>query len=437
MKRPSDPFSFDAKVSSLIEATKNLGIPQILMLRRLTLTDPESLKWASDRQLNVVFDVIITKAIERTDRIQLLMAMDKDLEPLLPAKAARDPQDKDVLARLVNSVLGASPASEKKRTDAEIAQANFETLLARRLPQTPPRTQRHHTPFRDPTPLFGIQGGLSATSAAHHKPVEGGKPAQQEGGQPQHRQHIDFTALFDDTISGHTRKILDLLRVPSNVSGPYLHARVPFMVAPEFSAVFEDALRRFILPQIRSSRQVKALANAYNWSQVGGEQLIEIIQESEINNPILHNWDLAWNSFKSDAKDSKENPWTLFREDATKSNYVPPDRDNIRLLMDLIRYEPDAIAKCWRELQSLSQQEFSPSGRQERAREGALRDGILKWSAKMPDYVGEFLAIKAAFTFPPCNPDYMRALLNNFGRSDQDRRRNAPFLSQFVDTLRD
>jgi len=436
MKKKSDPFSFDAKVSSLVQATQKLAISQILVLRRLTLADPESLKWASERQLNVVFDVILSKAIERTDRIQLLTAVDKDYEPLLPAASSRDPQDKVILARLVNAVIGTPGAMLKKQNEAEQAQADFEILLARRLPSTPPRMRRSNTPFREAPPLFNVQGGLKSTSAAQ-KSGDPSSPDSASGIAEAHHHQVDFSTLFDDTICGHIRKILDLLRVPADIQDPQGRPRVPFMVAPEFSATMEDVMRRYILPQIKASRQVKSLANAYNWAQVGGEQLIEIIQGSEINNPILHNWDLVWNTYKTDGKNPKDSPWAVFREDATNCNYSPPDKEHIRLLMDLIRYEPEGIAKCWRELQDLSQQEFSPSGRQERARDGALRDGILKWSAKLPDFVGEFLAIKAAFTFQACTHDYMRSLVTNYGRNDQDRRRNAPFLCQFVDGLRD
>jgi hypothetical protein len=427
MTQTNNSSAFDSKVTSLVEATRGLGIPQVLILRRMTLNDPESLKWANEHQLNVVFNIILTMAVERTERIKLLTAMDRDLEPLLPPPEMRDAQDHDILLSIVNSVLGGSSAlrvASKKMTDAEKVISDFEHLLSRRLPATPPRSKRFTTPFREAPPLFAIQGSMNAAAAK-----KAGQKALKPG------QQIDFTALFDDTLCGHIRKILDLLRVPTDAAGPHMRTRLPFIVAPEFIPTMEDAMRRFILPQMRESRQIKALANAYNWPQVGGEQLVEIIQGSEINNPVLHNWDLVWNAVKAEDKPGKDSVWTLFKEDATNSNYSPPDRDHIRLIMDLIRYEPESIAKSWREIQSLAQQEFAPSGRQERARDGALRDCILKWSAKLPDFVGEFLAIKAAFSFRACGPDYMQTLLTNFGRNEKEQRRNAPFLSQYVDDL--
>jgi len=427
MKQKNLSSAFDAKVASLVEATRGLDLPQILLLRRMTLSDPEALKWATEHQLNVVFNIILTMAVERTERIKLLTAMDKDLEPLLPPPGNRDPGDHGVLLNLITTVLGNAPAPNKKLNEAEKAQIDFEHLLSRRLPPTPPKTKRFSAPFRDAPPLFPIQGNMIALSSAS-KP--GGTAEKTHKA-----QHVDFSVLFDDTLCGHIRKILDLLRIPSDASGPLARARVPFVVAPEFIPTMEDAMRRFILPQMRDSRQIKALANAYNWPEVGGEQLVEIIQSSEINNPILHNWDLVWNAAKSEDKGGANSVWSLFKEDATKCNYAPPSLEHVRLMMDLIRYDPEGIAKSWREIQNMAQQEFSPTGRQERARDGALRDCILKWSAKLPDYVGEFLAIKAAFSFRACGPDYMQNLVTNFGRSAKEQHHNAPFLSQYVEDL--
>ena len=437
---PADPIAFDAKATQLIEATQHLSIPHILMARRMTLSDPESLKWASPRQLNVVFDVVLNKALAHMERIDLLSAVDQDLEPLLPPPAERSPEDHEILSKVVTGFLAKSRTPSKKLSEAEQVIASFEKLLSRRLPPTPPSHYRTGTPFREAVPLFAAQGGLRATSAALKAPP---KPnATPEELAEHHAQTsalghpVDFATLFDDTICAHLKAVFEQLQVPPNYENPLARPRLPYLLAPEFEPVFIDVTRRFILPQMKASRQVKALASAYNWAQVGGEQLIEIMHGSEINNPVLHNWDMAWNNYKGLTQKGKNNPWNLFNEDATNCNYDPPDCNNLRLILDVIRYEPDAMAKCWRELQNLAQQEFSPSGRQERARDGALRDGILKWSAKLPDCVGEFVAIKAAFILPACTTEYMRALVNNFGRSEQERRRNAPYLSQFVADMR-
>ncbi|MBI2236690.1 MAG: hypothetical protein HYU60_07060 [Magnetospirillum sp.] len=420
--------NFEAKVASLIAATRHLDLPQILVLRRLTLRDPETRKWATDKQLGVVFTVIMTKAAERMGLDQLKLARDKNFAPMLPADTEARQQDLRLLTDLAMHMLG-----PQQRSEAENTQAGFEALLARGANTvTPPRTNRGRSggPGKEPPPLFAAQvapKGAKTTSPAK------AMTQQQEGGAG---KPIDFSVLFDDTICAYSRKIISLFRISGGAKG----MRVPFLVAPDFADVYEEVLRRHVLPQMRSTRHVASLAMSYNWSEVGGDKLIDIIQGSEVNNPILHNWDARWNAFRTPKPVKKkaavlkpeDNPWPLFREEATRGNYEPPREEHLQLLQDIIRQEADVIAKCWRELTQLYEQEFTPNARQEQAREGAFRDGVMKWSQKLPDHVGEHLAIRSYFDFERCDGHFMRRLAGNFGRNDSERRRNAPFLTDFV-----
>jgi len=247
----------------------------------------------------------------------------------------------------------------------------------------------------------------------------------------------DFANLLDDTICAYVEKTLGIFRI----TGPSRGIRLPFLLAPEFGQVYREILQKYILPQMRATRAMQALGQSYNWAEVGGDKLIEIIQGSEVNNPILHNWDARWAAFrtpkavkgkKAPAQKPDDNPWPLLREEATRYNYEPPTESHIILLQDIIRFEADVMGKCWRELNQLYTQEFAPSGRMDQAREGAFRDGIMKWTAKLPDYIGEHLAMKAHFEFDRLDGPWMRKLLNSFGKNDSERRRNAPFLTDFV-----
>ncbi|MCR6628780.1 MAG: hypothetical protein NVV74_01225 [Magnetospirillum sp.] len=240
----------------------------------------------------------------------------------------------------------------------------------------------------------------------------------------------DFPTLFDDTLCGFSRKLMGLFHVRATERTE----RLPFLLAPQFAACYEDVLRRMVLPAMRTSRHIQQLGVNYNWAEVGGAKLIDIIQSGEVNNPVLHHWDARWTAFKPKGRKSKpeDNPWPLFREDATRSNYDPPDEDDLVIMQDLIRYEAESFAKAWREISQLYEQEFTPNARQEQAREGAFRDGLMKWTSKLPDHVGELFAIKAYFVFPRIDGHFLRRLINNFGRSDAERRRNAPYLLSFV-----
>jgi hypothetical protein len=422
--------TFETKVASLIAATRHLEVPQILMLRRMTLKDPEARKWANEKQLNVVFSVILTKSVERYGLDRLKEARERGFQPLLPPGDGKD-EDLRVLADIALQLLG-----PPQMTEAENAQAGFQALLARGAVAAPARTVRAQAPVREPPPLFAAQLGSSGDRMGKMMP-KFQMQASTSGGNEPDRPFTDFQTLFDDTICAYTEKVLGIFRI----TGPSRGIRLPFLLAPEFGAVYREVLTRFILPQMRQTRHMQTLSHSYNWAEVGGEKLIEIMQGSEVNNPVLHNWDARWASFRAPkpVKGKKaqpirpeDNPWPLFREDATRANYEPPTEDNLTLLQDLIRFEADVMAKCWRELTQLYNQEFSPSGRMDQAREGALRDGIMKWTAKLPDYMGEHLAMKAHFEFEQLDAEWMRKLLANFGRTDSERRRNAPFLTDFV-----
>lgn len=421
---PQDNKTFEAKVGNLIAATKHLQIPQILLLRRLTLADPESRRWATERQLQVVFSVIVAKAIERLGLDRLREARENDFAAMLPpgSPEARA-EDMQVLAEVASQMLGNPLAPMSEHESA------LEKLLAMGPAQPPLRTTRPTAPVKEPPPLFAAQLGPDYERVMMPSAI-----ADSYLGEP--KPFTDFPTLFDDTICAFSHKVLALFQVHANQRA----ARLPFLLAPSFSAVYEDVLRRLVLPAMRTSRHIQQLGQNYNWAEIGGSKLIDIIQSGEINNPVLHHWDNRWNAFRpSKVKKLKaeDNPWALFREDATQSDYDPPDEDDLIILQNLIRFEIEAFARAWREIGQLYEQEFSPNGRQEQAREGALRDGLMKWSAKLPDHVGEMFAIKAYFTFPRIDGLFLRRLITNFGRTDAERRRNSPYLLKFVQNLGD
>jgi len=416
-----DNKAFETKVSNLINATRHLEVSQILLLRRLTMADPESLKWASMRELDVVFAVILGKALERLGIAALRDARSKNFIPLLPLDTAHREEDLRVLSAVTEPLLGPAPPPVSEH------EATLAKLLALRPAPVKELTARSISSIKEPPPLFAAQLG---PDSERMMPSESNRTRLDSDDKP----FSDFNTLFDDSICSYARKVLGLLQVKGDIKP----GRRPFPLAPEFALCYEEVLRRFVLPPMRASRHIQQLGLNHNWAELGGGKLIEIIQGGEVNNPVLHNWDNRWNAFRA-AKGKKpkaeDDPWPLFREDATKSGYAPPDEDAIRLMQDVIRFETESIAKAWRELDQLYTQEFHPNARQEQAREGAFRDGLMKWISKLPEGIGELLAIKCYFLLERIDGTYMRRLLTNFGRTDNDRRRNAPMLFEFVQSI--
>lgn len=418
-----DRKTFESKVANLIATTRHLEVPHILLLRRMTLKDPESLKWATDRQLNVVFDVLVNTALERVAPDVLRTAQEQGYQSLvMPGSPDDQAEDIRILSALADMRI--SPTTKSPRPQSEHGNT-LAKLLAMSPDTSPKKMAREIAKSKEPPPLFAAQMGPDSAKAMPSQ--EAVKIAAQQEEKP----FTDFPTLFNDTICGFTRSILGEL----SYKDPIKPGRPPFAVAPEFAVCYEEVLRRFVLPPMHTSRHIQQLGMNHNWAEVGGAKLIDILGAGDHNNPVLHNWDMRWGNLrvpKGKKPKPEENPWPLFKEEATRGNYEPPSEENLQLLQDIIRFEPEVIAKAWRELCQLYEQEFSPSGRQEQAREGAFRDGLMRWAAKLPDHVGEFLAIKAYFTFPGITGTWIRRLLTNFGRTDSERYRVAPFLSQFA-----
>ncbi len=414
---------FETKVTNLIAATRRLDIPQILMLRRLTLADPESRKWATERQLQLVFNVILGKACERTAPERLREARDQGFAPLVPAGSDENrAQDVAVLSAIVSEALG----------QTDLAAAEHEAALQKLLAIAPAPVRapvaRSIGPAKEPAPLFAAQLGMAADSE-----VLTGMLPDEAGGDPP-TIYVDFPTLFDETLSRYSRTVLSIFKVDD----PLRSEPLPFLLSPDFAQAYEEVIRQMIFPTMRASRHIQQLGMTYNWEEIGGAKLIEIIHGSEVNNPILHHWDSRWSAFRpGKGRELKpaDNPWPLFRKFADRGGYAQPEEQHLTFLRDIIRFETDSFSKAWREISQLYEQELSPSGRQDQAREGAFRDGLMKWSSKLPDHIGEYFAIKAYFQFPRVDGTYLRRLLHNFGRTEVERQRNAPFLSAFVPTL--
>lgn len=369
--------AFESKVAELIAVTRRLDVPQTLVVRRLTLTDPEALKWANDKQLNVVFDVILNTALERLGNEALYAARQASYAPLLPPGFEGLEENKAILSRLVDSMLeGWQPPAEEEEPGLD---------------------------------------SLDASAAA------------------------DFGTLFDSTICAYTRAALK----PLGALGRRNDVMTPFIMAPKFPACYEQVLREFVLPTMRATKKIKSLGAKHDWSKVGAGKLIEIIQKGgDSNNPVLHQWDMRWESFHAERAGSKvkepkpeDNPWPVFQAHAEKHGYIPPTEYDIPVLKGIIRWIADDIGDAWREISQLYQQEFAPKNKSEQARPGAFRDGVIKWIERLPHHLGDQLAIRTHYDFPKVDRLYLRTMIQTLGRSERERMAKAPLLVDFFQNL--
>ncbi len=379
--------TFDAKVAELVALCRPLDVPHILTVRRMTREDPESRKWATEKQIDIVFMVILSDALKRMGLDDLDAAAEDEFEPLLPQASpdARD-QDRWLLYDLSRQFL-----------------ANYER-----------------------------------PSAEADKVSDTAADDDEDEDYEQDRPFVDFPTLFDDTLTRYMRKTLKVLAVKSNRP----NVPPPFYLAPRFRDCFAEVTNRLILPQMRKSRAIKDLGTARNWEKNGAVTLIAMVQSGDTrNNPILHQWDTRWSIFQPDRdasrakhKSLEDTPWPDFLQHAARNDYVAPNEERIWILRQILRWEAEAMADGWEAISQLYKQEFSPSSKHDRARPGAFRDGLIKWINRLPAHGGEALAAKAFFEFPKCDKMFLRSILHTFGTSRQ-RMDAVPLLADFMENL--
>lgn len=389
---------FESKVADLVAVTQRLDVGRILMLRRLTMADPQTLKWASARQLELIFTVIVGKALERMAPAEVVAASMQHFDPLLPP-GPEEQLDKErwLLFDLAKPILS-RPAQDN---DAAAGQGTTQAVLDE----------------------------LDADSQAA------------DDGQPQ--RYGDFGSLFDDTISRALRRTLSALAA----TGTRPHIPHPFHAAPAFASVYLHVARGTILPTMRTSRRLKEMASSRNWTEDGAAmRLLGIIHAGEDNNPILHHWDARWQATHPEhvakGKDGKpkprkpeDDPWPLFRDDAAKNGYIPPYPADIPMLQRLLRLDGDELTDSWEQIAHLYEQEFQPKSRHDQGRPGSFRDGLLKFIDELPHHGGDLLAIRAFFDFAKMDRLFVKQLIQILGRSDKERLMRAPLLIAFYNDL--
>lgn len=379
---------FESKVAELLAVTAGLKVPQILMLRRMTSSDPDTQSWANDRELGVVFDTILDRAVAAMDVEELGAAADRHFEGLLPPgpDEARD-KDRWVLFDLTKKYL---VNRSKAAAQAPVA------------PEPPP----------------------AVVEEEEEAPIA----------------FDNFRQMFDETLARYARRALQALVVnPANAASLRPHIPLPFIISPGFATCYETLLRKFVLADIRATKRIKELSESRTWDSTGPNRLIAILQQGGQGNPILDTWDSRWAAYKSEGVGSKHakanDPWAVFHDWAKAGGFPSPDESDIPLLHSVIRWEPETLLEAWREVALLYQQEFHPKDRHDQAREGAFRDAIVRCIRELPKYGGDLIAMKAFFEMPKCDRMFLRKLMQTVGGTETERRRVAPGLVHFYNNL--
>ncbi|MEO5372953.1 MAG: hypothetical protein H7840_01600 [Alphaproteobacteria bacterium] len=415
-------------------------------------------------QLKVIFNVVLNSRLMGMGSEALYDAQESDFVDLLGGafSGGRSPEqweeDRTILTHAVTqaltTILENSPASEP----APRAAATARSRAAEEPAQSMAPALDHMMPDMDEPDSRSHDAGEE-----NGTPVSAAKAAAQRARKQAETAPMSFEQVFEEAMCAHIRRPLAILQV-TEAPGKTLDG-IPFLLAPAFADVLDEALRKHILPSMRKSRLIRTMSENYNWQEAGAATIEEIIHSGENNNPILHTWDGRWMELKVNpdkpkaaekkgggffglgkkeaaapagkptAEDEARVMWEMMKAAARRHHFSVPSFADLNIFQTMIRYEPAVFQKAWSEIKDLYAQEFTPSKMQEQGREGSFRDGLNKWSDRLPTHIGEFMVIKSYYNFKKLDLDFLQRFSRSHGKNPAERKRSVPHLIAFIEHL--
>lgn len=258
----------------------------------------------------------------------------------------------------------------------------------------------------------------------------------------------DFDSLCEAAVFRRIDRILVFFRRHN----PTVIREIPpfFLAADEFAVKFKDAVRRFIYPQFRSSRQVRLLSTSLDLSRTDAETFWEHAPPA-LKEKLLSVWHQAWDDLKLIEAKKEEGINVMQVKASTKDlrdmlnpsspmAYDLPKVGNreIEVFKSLLDTSEDWWARLneeWRRFHDFYEQEKDPRMFQQQAREGAFRDSLLAIFESLPERWGDFLVLLCHRVFPHVNTEFLKSFVVNLGLTEAERRRRAPYLMRYLEQV--
>jgi len=234
---------------------------------------------------------------------------------------------------------------------------------------------------------------------------------------------------------------------------PALKLELPtfFLASPEFAEKFHEAITKFIFPTLWESRQVRMLATSFDWASEDTDSFWDHVTR-QLEQGILQGWIQAWDDLrlveatKNGAKvyQVKENTKAL-RDVLLPSDpmvYDIPKIGNreIEVFKSLLDPANDwwaTLNRSWRVCHDLYEQEKDPRIFQQKAREGAFRDGLLAAFNRFPPEWVDFMVLACHRVFPRVTTTFLEGFATNLGRSEAEREAHIPYTIRYLRQVRE
>lgn len=311
------------------------------------------------------------------------------------------------------------------------------------------------------------QRELAALQLAEFKPAEQAEPSSRdtdlEYSLPPHLahllKHMEYFEpeppagkkydSFDGLCLGALQHRMDCVLAFFQKTNPTVNRPIPApcLLSPVFAQRLKDAVGQLIYPKIRASRQIRLLASNIDVATTTTEGFWQNINDS-MGRLLQLTWQSAWNDLYliAEMRDN-ERVWKVKPETkALRDMLAPPNpgaydlphvgNAEIALFQSLLSVDQDwwpILSTFWRGCHSLYEQEWDPRVFQQQAREGALRDWLLKEFANLPEPWHDFIILMAHRVFPRLGVRFLDRFAYNLGTSEESRRNRMPVLMRYID----
>lgn len=226
----------------------------------------------------------------------------------------------------------------------------------------------------------------------------------------------------------------------------------PFILSSAFAANLQTAIEKLIFPHIGNNRQVRILAPGADWTKINTQSFWTERSTKLIRRKILQLWSRAWDDLKLLKAAGEEGVNLVQIKESTKllrvllapqppGEYDIPRIGNAEILFfeSLLSTPEDwqaSMDAVWQRCQDLYEQEIDPRVFQQKAREGALRDGILAAFKEFPEQWGDFLLLLCHYVFPRISTRFLDQFSASLGTTDAQREARMPYLMRYLRQVR-
>lgn len=222
----------------------------------------------------------------------------------------------------------------------------------------------------------------------------------------------------------------------------------PFILSPAFSSNLKIAIKTIIFPFIENNKQIHILTSDGACLRIDTQSFWTDPDTKLIRRKILQLWKRGWSDLKfSDApvKDELKTSQPSDNVKKLKNLLFPPQKEmydipnignnEINIIESIIELPDDwqkVTEDIWHRCQDLYEQEKDPRVFQQKARSGALRDGILAAVKEIPEQWSDFLVLLCHYVFPRINTRFLEDFSTCLGTTEAVREQAMPYLMRYL-----